>query len=217
MLCQDVAKAILAEYGGAATLEQMKRLEVTGRLGGGALDETFTLKISGENSRFETAHYRAIRNGGFAQSGPADRALPKARRTSIGLEQTLIFPVAMIARLADSSFEYAGRSDGAYFFKGHIERGGFIGYSPPPIGVELAFDAETLLLRSIVFSCVDDTTLNLAMTYGDYTEVQGLPVATTVTRWSRDGPLQVVTIETVDLNPKFTDENVRLVEEGGRK
>ncbi len=216
VLCQDVAKAILAEYGGAASLGQVQRFEITGHMGGASLREAFTLKVSGDNSRFETAHFRAIRNGGFAQSGAADKGISKARRSAVGLDQTLIFPVELVVRLADPSFEYAGVSDDVYLFKGTLPRGGFIGYTPPPITVEMTFDIKTLLLRSVVYHCVDDARLNLAMTYEDYGEVDGIPVSTTVTRWSGDKPMYVVRVETVDLNPGFSDEEVQLVGKGGR-
>ncbi|MEJ2083069.1 MAG: hypothetical protein P8Y94_13080 [Acidobacteriota bacterium] len=216
-LGQEVAARILATYGGLGVLHHASRFEITGHIGGESLGEVFTLKVSGESSRFETPHFQAIRNGRFAQGGPADRALPKARRSAIGLDQPMILPLALIARLAEPSFKSAGLADGVYVFEGAVERTGFIGYSPPPIRVELAFDEKTLLLKSATFTCVDDATLNLSMTYDDYAEVEGIPVASTVTRWNGDKPMYVLRIDTVDLNPKFSDDDVQLVGKGGRQ
>jgi hypothetical protein len=210
---QSVADQILARYGGAAAISQLGRFEVTGHFEGTKAAEAFTLRASGERSRFETADFREVRDGSIGQSGPSDRALPAPRRRILGSDDRLILPTSLLSRLA--SFRYAGLEQGKYWFETEIDKKEFIGYDEPPVQVELTFDATTLLLQSVRFTDPSHGT-DFALTYEEYTLVGKVPVATRIVRWMNEKPIHALRIETVNFSPSFNDDDLSLVEEGGR-
>jgi len=210
---QSVTDQILERYGGAVAVSQLGKFEATGHFEGTKVAEAFTLRASGERSRFETPTFREIRDGSIGQAAPSDRALPAPRRRILGTDDRLILPVNLLSRLA--SFRYAGLEQGKYWFETEIDKKEFIGYDQPPVRVELTFDATTLLLQSARFI---DPNLgsDFALTYEEYTLIGKVPVATRIVRWMNEKPIHALRIETVNFSPTFTDEDLALVEEGGR-
>ncbi len=210
---QSVADQILERYGGRAVVSELGRFEVTGHFEGTKVAEAFTLRAAGERSHFETPTFREIRDGSIGQAAPSDRALAAPRRRIVGTDDRLILPMSLLSRLA--SFRYAGLEQGKYWFETQIDKKEFIGYDQPPVQVELTFDATTLLLQSARF--IDPNRgSDFALTYEEYTLVGKVPVATRIVRWMNEEPIHALRIETVSFSPTFTDEDLALVEEGGR-
>ncbi len=199
--------AVAAAHGEPSRDFELRGMVASVDAAGEAVQTAFTLKISGDRSRLETAGKVFVREGVFGQwwveGGP--RSTP--RRTWEGLRDIYLVPFFAVSGLpAAHLVEGAGRVRYAQVLK----RKTHFGFDRPDPQVELDFDPDTLLLEKARFGTTDGGQTAVTVRYADYVRVRGAAIPRRIERQVGDNPPEVFSVESVSLNAHFSDREFRI-------
>jgi hypothetical protein len=198
---QSPASLILQANGDVA-VKSLKTYELQGtvkRADGTSLP--FSLKVQGENSRFETSEAVSIHNGWVQQWWKQGGKRSRPGYSLHGAQDVFLSPLFVLSQL--DKYQFRGR-DKVDRFSCQPKYERFLNFNPGTPVIDLEFHPDTHRLSAIVFYHEENPVAEMEVSFSDYRQFGRFWLPSRVTQFLGERPLAEFEVTSVTFDQVFS-------------